>query len=84
MKRIILSFVLAFISLIVVADNFKAPVSQRVQFTDTTTNHTYEIKDKTYPIYKSKSGKFYIWKTSKNGKLYKYYLPKEIQEQINK
>lgn len=30
-----------------------------------------------YPIYLSKSGKAFIWKTSKKtGKRYKYYLPK--------
>ena len=65
-------------------ENFIAPAKQSVVFTDTTTNHTYQIKEKKYPVYKSKNGKFYIWRTSKNNKKYKQYLPKEVQAKINK
>lgn len=65
------------------AENFKAPTRQSVEYTDTTTTHTYEIKDIKYPVFKSKNGAFYIWKTSKKtNKKYKYYLPKEIQKKI--
>ena len=36
--------------------------------------------DKVYKVYKSRNNAFYIWKVSKrSGKLYKNYLPKEIQ-----
>lgn len=67
------------------ADNFKAPTRTSVEYTDTTTTHTYEIKDIKYPVFKSKSGAFYIWKISKKtGKQYKYYLPKEIQEKMGR
>ena len=67
------------------AENFKAPTRRSVEYTDTTTTHTYEIKDIKYPVFKSKSGAFYIWKTSKKtNKKYKYYLPKEIQEKIGR
>ena len=65
-------------------ENFKAPTKQTVVFTDTTTNHTYQIKNKIYSVYKSKNGKFYIWRTSKNNKKYKQYLPKEVQAKIKK
>lgn len=66
-------------------ENFKAPTRQSVEYTDTTTIHTYEIKDIKYPVFKSKNGAFYIWKTSKKtNKKYKYYLPKEIQEKIGR
>lgn len=65
-------------------ENFKVPTKQSTVFTDTTTNHTYEIKDIKYPVFKSKNGKFYIWRTSKNNKKYKSYLPKEVQAKINK
>lgn len=63
-------------------ENFKAPVKNKakVEYTDTTTSHTYEIQDIKYPVFKSKSGAYYIYKVSrKSGKEYKYYLPKEIQ-----
>ena len=52
---------------------------------DTTTTYTYEISKTVYKVYKSKSGAFYIWKTSKKtGKPYKMYLPKEIQLQMGR
>lgn len=45
----------------------------------------YQDKDGIYPIYISARGSLYIKKISKKtGKEYKYYLPKEQQEQIKK
>lgn len=86
MKRfltIILLSVLVGVS--VYADNFKAPSKQQVEWTDSITNHTYEINNVKYDIFKSKNGSFYIWKTSKKtGKKYKYYLPKEIQIKLGR
>lgn len=84
MKTIIKLFailiVALFVSLSVDAENFKAPNKQSVEYTDSTTNHTYEIKDIKYKVYKSKKGAYYIWKTSsKTNKPYKMYLPKEVQ-----
>lgn len=54
--------------------------------TDVQTPYTWKDKDgKTYPIYISKKGACYIKRISKKtGKEYKYYLPKETQEQIRK
>ena len=65
------------------AQTFKAPTVK--VFTDTTTTFTYQMPDKVYKVYKSKSGAFYIWKVSKKtGKPYKMYLPKEIQIQMGR
>lgn len=62
------------------AQEFVAPTRASVVFKDTTTTYTYKITDKTYKVFKSKSGAFYIWKVSKKtNKPYKMYLPKEIQ-----
>lgn len=67
------------------AENFKAPEKVKTEFKDSTTSHTYEIQSVQYPVFKSKSGAFYIWKTSKkSGKKYKYYLPKDIQEKMGR
>ena len=50
------------------------------QFTDTTTTYTYKYPEKTYNVYVSHNGAYYIWKISKKtNKPYKYYLPKEVQ-----
>lgn len=86
MKKFILTFVLiislAFISS---AENFKAPTKSSIEYSDSTTTHTYEIKNVKYNIYKSKKGAFYIWKISKKtNKQYKYYLPKDIQIQLGR
>lgn len=44
-------------------------------FTDTITNKTYtDIKNNTYPVFKNKSGKLYIWKTNKEGRKYRSYI----------
>lgn len=84
-KVIKLFLLITFISISISAnaENIKAETKQCVEFTDTTTNHTYEIKDVKYPIFVSKNGRYYIWKiSSKTNKLYKYYLPKAIQERV--
>ena len=61
------------------------PAKQSVVNTDSTTTDTYTISSIKYTVFKSKSGAFYIWKTSKKtGKKYKYYLPKEIQKQMGR
>lgn len=81
--KYILSLLFACISLVVSAQAFKAP-SHKV-FTDTTTTFTYEVDNSVHKVYKSKSGAFYIWKTSKKtGRLYKSYLPKEVQIQMGR
>ena len=73
------------ISVVASADNFKAQTKTKSVYTDTTTTHTYEIKNIKYDIFKSKSGAYYIWKTSnKTNKKYKYYLPKEIQIKLGR
>ena len=86
MKKFLIIVLLSILTGVsVYADNFKAPTKQRVEYTDTITNHTYEISDVKYDIFKSKNGSFYIWKTSKKtGKKYKYYLPKEIQIKLGR
>ena len=63
------------------AQVFHAPKSQRAAFTDTTTTFKYVASDyKQYNVFRAKSGAMYIWKLSnKSGKLYKMYLPKEVQ-----
>lgn len=83
MKRLLFALLLMVgLSVTMSAEHFKAPTRNTSSevFTDTTTTHTYEIKNEIYNVYKTKRGAFYIWKTSKNtGKKYKYYLPKDIQ-----
>ena len=65
------------------AQTFKAPTTK--VYTDTTTTFIYQMPDKVYKVYKSKSGAFYIWKISKKTrKPYKMYLPKEIQIQMGR
>ena len=82
MKKI-LSLIFAMVVLTVNAQTFKAPTAK--VYTDTTTTFTYQMPDKVYKVYKSKSGAFYIWKVSKKtGRLYKMYLPKEIQIQMGR
>lgn len=80
MKHFILSLFMCIFTLTVNAQNFVAPQRERVAYTDTTTTYTYEIKGTKYKVFRSKNGAYYIWKkSSKTGKNYKYYLPKEIQ-----
>ena len=83
MKKI-LSLIFAMVIVLTTnAQTFKAPTAK--VYTDTTTTFTYQMPDKVYKVYKSKSGAFYIWKVSKKtGKPYKMYLPKEIQIQMGR
>lgn len=48
----------------------------------TKTQYNDTIKGVVYPIYLSKGGKAFIWRTSKTGKEYKMYKP-EIGKRIN-
>lgn len=49
------------------------------------TSYTYTIKGKTYEVYKGAKGSYYIIRTStKTGKEYKYYLPKDVQQMLKK
>lgn len=86
MKRFLLSLLLVVgLSITMCAKDYTAPTKQSVEYTDSTTNDTYTIKSDKYNVYKSKTGAFYIWKTSKKtDKKYKYYLPKDIQIQMGR
>lgn len=85
MKRLFTMLLLVLSISIASADNFKAQTTEKSVYTDTTTTHTYEIKNVKYDIFKSKSGAYYIWKTStKTNKKYKYYLPKEVQTKLGR
>ena len=86
MKKFLVIILLSvLIGVSVYADNFKAPSKQKIEWTDSTTTHTYEISNVIHDIFKSRNGSFYIWKTSKKtGKKYKYYLPKEIQIKLGR
>ena len=86
MKRVLLILILLIeLAVSVSAKDYVAPTRQSVEYTDSTTTDTYTINNKKYNVYKSKSGAFYIWKTSKKtGKKYKYYLPKDIQVQMGR
>lgn len=49
------------------------------------TSYTYTIKGKTYEVYQGAKGSYYIVRTStKTGKDYKYYLPKDVQKMLTK
>lgn len=48
----------------------------------TKTQYNDTIKGVVYPVYLSKGGKAFIWRTSKTGKEYKMYKP-EIGKRIN-
>lgn len=50
----------------------------------TKTSYTYTIKGDKYPVYKSSRGAYFILRTSKNGKEYKQYLPKDVQAELKK
>lgn len=81
MKNIIIFLLLFFTTINVGAQEFVAPTRKHnTQYTDTTTTYTYRCSEKIYDVYVSRNGAYYIWKISKRtNKLYKYYLPKEIQ-----
>ena len=60
-------------------------VEQSDTIKEVKTEYTYKAKDgKTYPIFLSKNGKYYIKRVSKkSGKMYKTYLP-EVTEQLSR
>ena len=86
MRRVFLIMLLLVgLSITVGAKDYVPTKRQSVINTDSTTTDTYTISSIKYPVFKSKSGAFYIWKTSKKtGKKYKYYLPKDIQIQMGR
>lgn len=86
MRKIFLTMLLLVgLSITVGAKDYVPTKRQSVINTDSTTTDTYTISSIKYPVFKSKSGAFYIWKTSnKTGKKYKYYLPKDIQIQMGR
>ena len=66
-------------------NTFKSEIN-KTKSENTLTKFTWEdSKGNKYPIYITKNGACYInRKSSKTGKEYKQYLPKEIKEQIQK
>ena len=84
-KVFLIMLLLVGLSITVGAKDYVPTKRQSVVNTDSTTTDTYTISSIKYPVFKSKSGSFYIWKTSKKtGKKYKYYLPKDIQIQMGR
>lgn len=81
MKKVIFSVLLSFLVMGATAQTFHQPTRKTATaYTDTTTTYKYATNDgKTYKVYKSSRGAYYIWRVSKKGKLYKNYLPKEVQ-----
>lgn len=91
MKRYIFCLLIALFSIASYSqDIVKEGKTFKVQTTQTTseqqTEYTWEDKKGVkYPIFISKNGACYIKRiSSKTGKEYKQYLPKEIQETIRK
>ena len=86
MKKVLsILILLVGLAVSVSAKDYVAPTRQSVKYTDSTTTDTYTINKEKYNVYKSKSGAFYIWKTSKKtSKKYKYYLAKDIQKQMGR
>ena len=84
-KVFLMMLLLVGLSITVGAKDYVPTKRQSVVNTDSTTTDTYTISSIKYPVFKSKSSAFYIWKTSKKtGKKYKYYLPKDIQIQMGR
>ena len=81
MRRLILLLVMVLgVSLQVGAQQFVAPTRRSTSNVDSTTTYTYKMSDNIYKVYKSRTGAYYVWKTSKKtNKKYRMYLPKEIQ-----
>lgn len=89
MKRYIFCLLIALFSIVSYSQDIvkegKTFKVQTTQIKDIQTGYTWEdSKGNKYPIFISKKGACYIKKISKTGKEYKQYLPKEIQETINK
>lgn len=84
-KVFLIMLLLVGLSITVGAKDYVPTKRQSVINTDSTTTDTYTISSIKYPVFKSKSGAFYIWKISKKTcKKYKYYLPKDIQIQMGR
>ena len=80
MKTLLITLLMALATITASAQAFKAPEKCKV---DTTTTYTYEISKTVYRVYRSKSGAFYIWKTSKKtGNQYNKYLDEEISKKL--
>lgn len=81
MRRLTLLLVIVLgVSLQVGAQQFVAPTRHSTSNVDSTTTYTYKMSDNIYKVYKSRTGAYYVWKTSKKtNKKYRMYLPKEIQ-----
>ena len=81
MRRLTLLLVMVLgVSLQVGAQQFVAPTRRSTSNVDSTTTYTYKMSDNIYKVYKSRTGAYYVWKTSKKtNKKYRMYLPKEIQ-----
>ncbi len=81
MKKLTLLLVMVLgVSLQVGAQQFVAPTRHSTSNVDSTTTYTYKMSDDIYKVYKSRTGAYYVWKTSKKtNRKYRMYLPKEIQ-----
>ena len=81
MRRLTLLLVMVLgVSLQVGAQQFVTPTRRLTSYVDSTTTYTYKMSDNIYKVYKSRTGAYYVWKTSKKtNKKYRMYLPKEIQ-----
>ena len=81
MRRLTLLLIMVLgVSLQVGAQQFVAPTRHSTSNVDSTTTYTYKMSDNIYKVYKSRTGAYYVWKTSKKtNKKYRMYLPKEIQ-----
>lgn len=86
MRRLTLLLVMVLgVSLQVSAQQFVAPTRHSASNVDSTTTYTYKMSDNIYKVYKSRTGAYYVWKTSKKtNKKYRMYLPKEIQIKIGR
>lgn len=81
MRRLTLLLVMVLgVSLQVDAQQFVASTRRSTSNVDSTTTYTYKMSNNIYKVYKSRTGAYYVWKTSKKtNKKYRMYLPKEIQ-----
>lgn len=81
MKKLTLLLIMVLgVSLQVGAQQFVAPTRHSTSNVDSTTTYTYKMSDNIYKVYKSRTGAYYVWKTSKKtNRKYRMYLPKEIQ-----
>lgn len=86
MRRLTLLLVMVLgVSLQVGAQQFVAPTRHSTSNVDSTTTYTYKMFDNIYKVYKSRTGAYYVWKTSKKtNKKYRMYLPKEIQIKMSR